>query len=714
MSTSHNKDSDLEQHPSNERGASTEIRFEQLDLGEQLHTSLAELGYERPTQIQARAIPLLLEGRDLVGRAQTGTGKTAAFALPVLRNIEIDRKRPQALVLAPTRELALQVCEAVRRYGRQMRGLQVLPVYGGQGMTYQLKSLKRGVHVVVGTPGRVLDHLERGTLDLRDLRTLVLDEADEMLRMGFIDEVERILEQTPEDRQTALFSATMPAPIKRIAERFTRDALEVHIESEAVTVESIEQQHVLVSGDPNKVEAMTRLLEVEDFDAMIVFVRTRVKSVEVAEKLEARGHGAEALHGDMTQQLRQRTVDRFKAGEFDVLVCTDVAARGLDVPRITHVLNYDIPSDTEAYVHRIGRTGRAGRAGKAILFAGRRERRMLQAIERATGTRIERLALPTGRQIGERRVASFKQTLSATVDAQQLDYFHAVVESFCEETGHDATTAAAALAYLYQRERPFEIPEVQLEDRGDARRERRDRRDRDERRGPRDRGPRGDRPEREGRGDRGPRPRTDHPMVNYRVKVGREHGLEPRHLVGAIANEAGLESRYIGAIRIGTHRSTVELPAGMPDDVLRHLKKVWVCGVQLQMAESRDGDDRDDRDDRPRKPRRPRDDRFEDRPRTHRSAPRDRGDRDEGRPRRPSEPREDRGGHHRDDRPRRHGARDNEFMRDDRGPRDRDERPSRDDRPRRDDRPGRDDDRGGRSSLKKGNFKGKGGFKGKK
>ncbi|MGB1699584.1 MAG: helicase-related protein, partial [Nannocystaceae bacterium] len=368
-------------------------------------------------------------------------------------------------------------------------------------------------------------------------------------------------------------SATMPGPIARIASKFLRDPQEVRIASKAATVEAIDQQFVLVSGERNKLEALTRILEVEDFDGMIIFVRTRVTTTDLAEKLEARGHGALPLNGDMTQQLRQRTVDRFKEGDFDILVCTDVAARGLDVPRISHVVNYDIPSDTEAYVHRVGRTGRAGRGGKAILFAGRREQRMLQAIERATRTKIEKLSLPTGSQIGQRRIAAFKQLVAKTADEQELDFFRAIIDGFCEETGYDAATLAASLAYLYQRERPFEIREVQIEDREHRSRDRKERR------------PQSSENERPRRTSS-----TDHALVTYKVKVGREHGLEPRNLVGAIANEAGLESRYIGAIRIGEHRSTVQLPAGMPDGVLAHLKKVWVCGVQLQMSVQRDGD----------------------------------------------------------------------------------------------------------------------------
>lgn len=577
--------------------------FSEFGLRAPIIRAIESLGYEQPTQIQARSIPVLLEGQDLLGQAQTGTGKTAAFALPLLDKIDIKSFRPQALVLAPTRELALQVCEAIQRYGRHLDKLAVLPVYGGQGMGSQLKALRRGVHVVVGTPGRLLDHLERGTLRLDEVRMLVLDEADEMLRMGFIEEVEKILERTPENRQTALFSATMPGPIARIAGKFLRDPQEVRIASKAATVEAIDQQVVLVSGERNKVEALTRILEVEDFDGMIIFVRTRVTTTALAERLEARGHGALPLNGDMTQQLRQRTVDRFKEGDFDILVCTDVAARGLDVPRISHVVNYDIPSDTEAYVHRVGRTGRAGRGGKAILFAGRREQRMLQAIERATRTKISKLTLPTGGQIGQRRIAAFKQLVAKTADEQELDYFRAIVDGFCDETGHDASTLAAALAYLYQRERPFEIRDVQIEDREQRPRDKKSQRPRDDQ-------------------ERRPRKsQSDHSLVTYKVKVGHEQGLEPRHLVGAIANEAGLESQYIGAIRIGEHRSTVQLPAGMPEGVLAHLKKVWVCGVQLQMTIQADGEAEPSIGSRPAKDRgKRRDSKPSKRPRTEHSG----------------------------------------------------------------------------------------------
>ncbi len=583
-----------------------ETTFKSMGLIAPLLKSLEALGYEAPTAIQALAIPLLLEGRDLIGQAQTGTGKTAAFALPLLGRVDISENKPQLLVLAPTRELALQVCEAMQTYARHLDKLYVLPVYGGQGMATQLRALRRGVHVVVGTPGRLLDHLERGTLKLEAVKALVLDEADEMLRMGFIEEVEKILESVPESRQTALFSATMPPRIAQIAKRFLQDPAEVRTKSKETTVESVSQHYVLVSGDRNKLEAMTRILEVEDFDGMIVFVRTRIATAELAEKLEARGYGAVALNGDMNQQQRQRNIERFKAGGFDILVCTDVAARGLDVPRISHVLNYDIPSDTESYVHRIGRTGRAGREGKAILFAGRREWRMLQTIERATGRKIERVSLPTGRQVGQRRIDEFKALLGRTIDQRELDFFKAVVSSYSEESEHDMETIAGALAYFFQRERPFTIQEVQIEDREPVR-------SRERNKGRRQRGPEG--PDRKGPRRRSVKaappddkavaetrskaPREKAPdgkrtrggesdrfarsMEVFRVEVGKAHGLEPRHLVGAIANEAGLSGRHIGSIRVSEDHATVQLPAGMPAHLLSQLKKVWVCGAQLDM-----------------------------------------------------------------------------------------------------------------------------------
>ncbi|MEE2789068.1 MAG: DEAD/DEAH box helicase [Myxococcota bacterium] len=549
--------------------------FAEMGLAQGLLSALAELNYSTPTPIQALAIPPLLAGRDIIGQAQTGTGKTAAFSLPLLGKIDLDVRHPQLLVLAPTRELALQVCEAMAAYGGHLKGLRVLPVYGGQGMAEQLRALRRGVHVVVGTPGRLLDHLARGTLNLAHLKAIVLDEADEMLRMGFVEDVERIMEQTPTPRQTALFSATMPAAIARIAQRFLVDPVDIRTKRAEITVDAISQHYVLVSGHMKKFELLSRLLEFETYDGLIVFARTRLATVEIAEKLEARGHGAFALNGDMSQQLRQRTIERFKSGLFSILVCTDVAARGLDVPRVSHVVNYDIPFDTEVYVHRIGRTGRAGRAGKAILFVSRRQHKMLRAIEKATRKRIERMSAPTPAQIGERRIQHFKAHLAQTIDTEHLDGFVQIIEAFCEETGCTPVTAAAGLTYLKQKARPFYLRPQRNDSPSDSSPEQRS--------GPQ---PQDDKPSAASHAPR----RGSATMSVYRVEVGQNHGLEPKHLVGAISNEIDLPSRLIGSIRIAKDHSVVELPAGMPKEVLTHLKGVWVCGAQLKMTHL--GDDK--------------------------------------------------------------------------------------------------------------------------
>jgi len=598
--------------------------FQSFQLDQRILQSLTDLGYETPTPIQRLTIPLLLEGRDLIGQAQTGTGKTAAFALPLLNQVDIEQTAPQVLVLAPTRELALQVCQAMKGYGKHLKKLKILPVYGGQGMTTQLSALRRGVHVVVGTPGRLLDHLDRGTLKLDAIKALVLDEADEMLRMGFIEEVEKIMENLPPVRQTALFSATMPPRIAQIAKRFLKKPAEVRTKTKSNTVDAIKQYFVQVRGEAKKFDALCRILEGFDYDGVIVFVRTRISTVEVAEKLERKGFAAQALNGDLTQALRQRTVDRFKRKEFDVLVCTDVAARGLDVPRISHVLNFDIPFDSEIYVHRIGRTGRAGRDGTAILFALRRDFRRIETIERKTRSTIERMTLPTAEQVKEKRIRDFKLTLSQTIESQKLDDFVPVVESFAFETERDMETIAAALTYLLQKDRPFKVREIQAEPPPRAPHKKTSTKkltgSRDDRSGSSD-GPRPSKKKttkkvskadttadrgsaaQRGKGDGSsevdstasqlPKPKRkrgastqsfDRPKSVYRVEVGNAHGLEPRHLVGAIANEAGLESSYIGSIRIAEEHSVVELPSGMPKEVLTHLKQVWVCERQLKMS----------------------------------------------------------------------------------------------------------------------------------
>ncbi len=549
--------------------------FSSLGLPGPLLAALAEVGYETPSPIQAQAIPLLMQGRDLLGQAQTGTGKTAAFALPLLARIDPALKHPQLLVLAPTRELALQVSEAMQTYARFLPGFHVLPIYGGQGMGHQLGQLRRGVQVVVGTPGRVMDHMRRGTLDLSRLGALVLDEADEMLRMGFIDDVEWILEHKPPACQIALFSATMPEQIRKVATRHLRDPERVKIASKTTTAENIRQRYWSISG-VHKLDALTRILESETFDGVIVFVRTKTQTVELAEKLSARGFTAEALNGDVAQVQRERTVERLRTGEVDILVATDVVARGLDVKRVTHVVNYDIPYDTESYVHRIGRTGRAGAAGEAILFVAPRERRMLRAIEKATGQAIESMELPSVHAINSKRTERFKAGVRDLIAGDEdLSIYYRLVSELEQEGDLDALQIAAALAKIAQGDVP-----LLLDPKHDAVKPKPLERKRAD----------GDR--RSPRAtplkvlDPVARPLKDFPeleMERYRVAVGYQHGVKPGNIVGAIANEAELESKYIGHIEIFDDFSTVDLPVGMPKQTLRDLQKAWVCQQQLAL-----------------------------------------------------------------------------------------------------------------------------------
>jgi ATP-dependent RNA helicase DeaD len=565
--------------------AETVLRFSDLALAAPVLRAVDEVGYETPSPIQAQTIPPLLEGRDLLGIAQTGTGKTAAFALPLLSRLDLSLRQPQVLLLAPTRELAIQVAEAMQTYARHLEGFHILPVYGGQSMDVQLRQLRRGVHVVVGTPGRIQDHLRRGTLSLDSLIAVVLDEADEMLRMGFIDDVEQILEHTPSGRQVVLFSATMPEAIRRVAQNHLREPVEIRIKAKTATVTTTTQRYWQVSG-VHKLDALTRILEVEDFNALIIFVRTKTATLELAEKLEARGYSCAALNGDMNQALRENTIERLKAGALDIVVATDVAARGLDVERISHVVNYDIPYDTEAYIHRIGRTGRAGRKGEAILFVAPRERRMLRAIEKATGQPITPMQLPSREDIADRRTVQFKQMITDTIESQELAFFEELIEGYQSEHNIGLSEIAAALAYLLQRARPLAPAKHEVAERqrpaeprglktGTGREAARDR--------PKSR----ERPHvARAREDRLAEPAGPSPegMVRYRIEVGRDHGAQPKNIVGAIANEAGLESRYIGHIRLYDTYSTVDLPEGMPKDVFKHLKTVWVCGRQLQLS----------------------------------------------------------------------------------------------------------------------------------
>jgi ATP-dependent RNA helicase DeaD len=565
------------------------LTFRDLGLSDAILKSLDELGYEQPTPIQAATIPLMQAGGDLIGQAQTGTGKTAAFALPLLSNIELSAKKPQVLVLAPTRELAIQVAEAFQRYAAHMHGFQVLPIYGGQSYGPQLQALRRGVHVVVGTPGRVIDHLDKGTLDLSELKTLVLDEGDEMLRMGFIDDVEAVLKKTPPTRQVALFSATMPPPIRRIAQTYLREPSEIAIEAKTRTADNIRQRFWQVSG-LHKLDALTRILEAEPFDAMIVFARTKLATDELAQKLQARGFSAAAINGDVQQAQRERTIQQLKDGKIDILIATDVAARGLDVDRISHVVNYDVPYDTESYVHRIGRTGRAGRSGEAILFIAPRERNLLRSIERATRQPIEPMDLPTVEAINDVRIAKFKQQITDTLEAGGLELFQRMIEEY--EQAHDvpAIEVAAALAKMFRGDVPLLLkPEPKRAERSyEERPERAERADRGERPA---RAPRGAED-----GERSFRERPAFPkkervartpdagMDTFRIEVGYDHGVKPGNIVGAIANEAQLEAKHIGRIEIFEDHSFVDLPSGMPVETMNHLKTVWCAGQQLRIT----------------------------------------------------------------------------------------------------------------------------------
>ncbi|WP_036117287.1 MULTISPECIES: DEAD/DEAH box helicase [Luteibacter] len=560
--------------------------FSALALDANVVRALTEVGYETPSPIQAATIPALLEGRDVIGQAQTGTGKTAAFALPVLSRIDLRAgNKPQALVLAPTRELAIQVAEAFQKYATYLPGFQVLPIYGGQSYGPQLQGLKRGAQIVVGTPGRVIDHLDKGTLDLSALRFLVLDEADEMLRMGFIDDVEKLLQATPEGRQVALFSATMPAPIRRIAQTYLKDPVEVTIKNKTTTAANIRQRYWWVSG-VHKLDALTRILEAESFDAMIVFTRTKSATEELASKLQARGFAAAAINGDIAQAQRERVIDQLKTGKLDILIATDVAARGLDVERISHVLNYDIPHDTESYVHRIGRTGRAGRSGEAILFVTPREKNLLRQIERATRQPIEQMQLPTIEAVNDTRVNKFNQKISDTLATGDLGLFQQLVEKYEQEHNVPAIEIAAALAKIAQGDQPLLLEPP-------AKREYTERPPRDF---DRERPSRDDRPSRDGgdfsdrrpvrEGMRQPRPHTTEAgKRTYRIEVGHEHGVKPGNIVGAIANEGGVEARFIGRVSIRDDYSLIDLPDGMPAETFTHLKKVWVAQQQLKIAE---------------------------------------------------------------------------------------------------------------------------------
>jgi ATP-dependent RNA helicase DeaD len=560
------------------------VSFADLGLPEPILRAVKAVGYEAASPIQAATIPALLEGADVLGQAQTGTGKTAAFALPLLARIDLKRREPQALVLVPTRELAIQVAEAFQKYASGLNGFHVLPIYGGQSYVPQLNALKRGPQVIVGTPGRLIDHLERGTLRLDAVRCVVLDEADEMLDMGFADAMEAILSQTPPDKQVALFSATMAPNIRRIAQRHLREPREIVIKGKTGTAANIRQSYWLVSG-LHKLDALTRIVEVAGFDAMLVFVRTKQSTVDLAERLQARGFAAVALNGDVPQALREKTVAQLKSGKIDILVATDVAARGLDVERVTHVVNYDVPYDTESYVHRIGRTGRAGRNGEAILFIAPRERNLLRLIERATRQTIEPLSLPTVEDVNTRRLAKFKARIGEALAAAPADFYRTAVQEIALETGADLLSIAAAAASLVEGGAPVQgrAPAVSHPGSGDEAGEEQ----------------RGRRPRNDARFEERPHGGSQLPPMEaaayafeddgqqktWQLAVGRRHGAEPGHIVGAIANEAKLQGPQINGVDIRADYTLVRLPAQLPAEVIQRLSMVKIRGQALALRE---------------------------------------------------------------------------------------------------------------------------------
>ncbi|OBF95068.1 cold-shock protein [Mycobacterium sp. 852002-51152_SCH6134967] len=540
-------------------GSTGDLTFDDLQIHPSVLRAVVDVGYETPSAIQAATIPAMMAGSDVVGLAQTGTGKTAAFAIPILSKIDTDSRATQALVLAPTRELALQVAEAFGRYGAHLPEVNVLPIYGGSSYGPQLAGLKRGAQVVVGTPGRVIDHLEKGRLDLSRLDYLVLDEADEMLQMGFAEDVERILSDTPEFKQVALFSATMPSAIRKITKKYLHDPVEVTVKAKTATAENISQRYIQVSGH-RKMDALTRVLEVEEGDAMIVFVRTKQATEEVAERLKARGFAAAAINGDIPQAQRERTIAALKDGRIDILIATDVAARGLDVERISHVLNYDIPNDTESYVHRIGRTGRAGRSGSALLFVTPRERHLLKAIEKATRSKLVEAELPTVEDVNAQRVAKFRDSITEALSAPGVDVFRSIIEDY--EREHDVPIADIAAALATQAHGGDEF--FMVEPPPEKRREREER-------------PRRDKPDR--------KPREG--LATYRISVGKRHKVGPGHIVGAIANEGGLHRSDFGHITIRPDFSLVELPADLPRKTLKALENTRISGVKINLQPDR-------------------------------------------------------------------------------------------------------------------------------
>ena len=556
--------------------------FADLGLPDDIQKAVSKVGFTEPSPIQSETIPLLMQGRDVVGLAQTGTGKTAAFALPILARIDAEKRHPQALVLAPTRELALQVADSFQSFADHLGKLEILPIYGGQAYGIQLSGLRRGAQIIVGTPGRVIDHLEKGSLDISQLEYLVLDEADEMLNMGFQEDVERILEDTPENKQVALFSATMPNGIRRLSKNYLDNPAEVTVKAQARTNDNISQRYLMIPHRA-KMAVFTRILEVIDSDAIIVFCRTKQETEEVAEKLSDRGFNAAAINGDIAQNQRERTVDQLKDGRLDILVATDVAARGLDVERITHVINYDIPRDTESYVHRIGRTGRAGRSGEAILFVTPRERRMLRSIERVTKARLEEMDLPTVEEVNEKRTQKFQQRISNALGDKQMDFFRQLVRDYSQDNDTAMDDIAAAIAVMAQDGKDFlmkdePLPKADRKERGKGR--------------DRDRGPRGGK-DRGGRGHQ-----SDANFETYRLDVGKRQNVRPGAIVGAIANEGGLSAKDFGRITIAVGHTLVDLPKNLDPAVLDRLKDTRISGQLINIQKDPGRPPRRDRDGR--------------------------------------------------------------------------------------------------------------------
>lgn len=535
--------------------------FTELGLTSPLLHSLKDAGYKIPTPIQAEMIPHMMAGRDVIGQAQTGTGKTAAFALPLLAGLDTGKtKSPQVLVLTPTRELAIQVAESFKSYGKHLKNLRVLPVFGGQDYSIQLKQLRRGVQVVVGTPGRIMDHIRQNNLDLKKLTGFILDEADEMLKMGFIDDIEWILKHIPSRRQTALFSATMPRTIRQIAQKYLQDPIEITIKTKTVTANTINQRYLLTNGFSKKFDALCKVMETESFDGMLIFVRTKIQTVELAEKLAHRGYGCAALNGDIQQSQRIRTVDQLKSKKLDILVATDVAARGLDVNRISHVVNFDIPFDNEAYIHRIGRTGRAGRKGEAILFVNPQERAMLRSIERLTKQKIEQMELPTVKAINLKRVEKFKENINTAMQ-KDISFYKDLINSYLADNEAAPEDVAAALASIIQGDSPLLLAEPKVQ-------------------------PRQKKQNKTVSHSIHAQLPPEEGMERYRIEVGKNHGVKPGNIVGAIANEADISSSHIGRITLFDTHSTVDLPFGMPTDIFRLLKKVWINNRPLKIQKT--------------------------------------------------------------------------------------------------------------------------------